>query len=259
MAGDDIVKSAARVFAVLELFEAEQRPMTATAIERALSWPQSSTLALLKTMVQLGYLAFDPLERRYEPSLRLSNLGRWVGARFVQGHLDDLVRQVGEATGETVSIVGQNDLWMEFLSVRAGRNPLTLNIDPGTHAPLFGSIIGLVALSCRSDREIAELAQRVRKLPAKSRETPDMAHTAEEIAAIRAAGHGVGYGRYIASVGAIAWPLRQERDPRPLILSVAGPTEMIREAEAAIVTAVEKILAGHRPSRGHHGQATALT
>jgi DNA-binding IclR family transcriptional regulator len=249
MAGDDIVKSAARVFAVLELFEAEQRPMTATAIERALQWPQSSTLALLKTMVQLGYLALDPLERRYEPTLRLSNLGRWVGARFVQGHLDDLIREVAEATGETVSIVGQNDLWMEFLSVRAGRNPLTLNIDPGSRAPLFNSTIGMVALSCRTDREIAELGKRVRKLPAGERETPDMAHVAEEIAGIRKRGHAIGYGRYIASIGAIAWPLRQDGDPRPLVLSVAGPAEMIHQAEAAIVAAVENILTDHCPAR----------
>ena len=70
-ASDDVVKSAGRVFAVLELFDEARTPLSATEVVRRLSFPQSSTVALLKTMVSLGYLAFDQFDRRYLPTMRV--------------------------------------------------------------------------------------------------------------------------------------------------------------------------------------------
>ena len=53
---DSIVKSVGRVFEVLELFDAERAALTATTIARTLKYPASSTVALLKSIVRLGYL-----------------------------------------------------------------------------------------------------------------------------------------------------------------------------------------------------------
>ena len=63
---------------LLELFDEHQGPLTATQVERRLGFPQSSTLALLKSMVRLGYLSFDRMGRQYLPTLRVATLGRWL-------------------------------------------------------------------------------------------------------------------------------------------------------------------------------------
>ena len=57
------VKSAARVFEVLEYFDRIRRAATVMEIARTLDYPQSSTSVLLRSMVELGYLEQDPARR----------------------------------------------------------------------------------------------------------------------------------------------------------------------------------------------------
>ncbi|HXC55894.1 MAG TPA: helix-turn-helix domain-containing protein [Rhizomicrobium sp.] len=52
------IKSAVRVFEVLELFERERRPLTLKDICGAFGYAPSSGAALLKSLVALGYLDY---------------------------------------------------------------------------------------------------------------------------------------------------------------------------------------------------------
>ncbi len=245
MAGEDVIKSAGRVFAVLELFDAERRPLPASEVERALGFPQSSTLALLKSMVALGYLTYDLVGRLYAPTLRLAVLGDWIAKSAMGVHLDDLIQEISEATGETVSVCCQNELRIQFLLVRAGSNPLTLNISPGSHGPLFGSNVGRVALSCKNDDEIARLAARINRKPDAHDERVDLPAAMAEVGRIRKQGYGIGYGAYIPSIGAISWPLPNDGRTGQLVISVAGPVQSVRRAETSIIKAVTNILGQH--------------
>jgi hypothetical protein len=73
-----MVKSAARVFELLELFDAERRPLRVTEIVQRLDMPQSSVSMLLKTMVARGYMEFDAADCSYCPSVRISFLNEWA-------------------------------------------------------------------------------------------------------------------------------------------------------------------------------------
>lgn len=245
MARDEVIKSAGRVFAVLELFETEQAPLSATEIERALELPQSSTLALLKSLVTLGYLDFEPLARLYTPSLRLASLGEWVWEAASQERLKDLMAQLSDATGETVAITSPNGLSMQFLALRPGRNPLTLNIKAGTQLPLFGSMVGLVALAQRPDSEIVALAGRINRKGTLIKDRIDLPHIQQQISQIRNVGYGLGYGNYLDTIGAIGLALPRHGRGSQLVLSVAGPLTTIRAREAEIVDTMRAILACH--------------
>ena len=60
-----VVKSVGRVLRVLELFEKHQTPLSATQICNSLDLPKSSANALLKSLVQLGYLSIDGPTKNY--------------------------------------------------------------------------------------------------------------------------------------------------------------------------------------------------
>lgn len=58
-----VVKSAGRVLQILEFFDDVKREANVVEICRALGYPQSSTSVLLRSLVQLGYLAYTPKGR----------------------------------------------------------------------------------------------------------------------------------------------------------------------------------------------------
>lgn len=242
---EDVVKSVGRVFDVLELFSSSRKPLSATQVERRLNYPQSSTIALLKSLVALGYLSFDRIARSYFPTMRVAYLGQWLEtALYREGHLSALMTEIRDATGESVVLSCQNDLTMQFLNILQGSRPLTINIQPGQSAPLFTSTIGLTALSTRSDEDIAKLAQRFNRR-ARGDDRIDLAKTLDAVREIRGRGHGYSVQTYVHGLGVLAWALPGDPALRPAILSVAGPADSIMAEADDIVREVRSALGAH--------------
>ncbi len=92
-----MVKSAQRVFELLELFESECRPLRVGEIVQRLDMPQSSVSMLLKTLAARGYMDFDPQERTYCPSVRVAFLADWTNPEPEQA---EIVRTVKARVAE---------------------------------------------------------------------------------------------------------------------------------------------------------------
>ncbi len=239
------IKSAARVFEVLELFEKMREPLTSIRVGRHLNYPASSALALLKSMVSLGYLSFDRIDRTYFPTIRVTLLGQWVehAVHSGDGSLVAMVEALIRATGESVSISGQNDLDMQFIYIAQGPQHITVNLTPGTLAPLFQSTIGLTALTTRSNEEIKRLAERHNKTREGGK--VDAKQILATVEGIRARSWFAGYDMYIEGVGAISWVLPTTDGRRNMVLGISGPSERLRRNEASIVNTVLPILHDH--------------
>jgi IclR family KDG regulon transcriptional repressor len=244
---EQVVKSAGRVFAVLELFDEARAPLSATEIVQRLAWPHSSTVALLKSMVSLGYLGYDQFDRRYLPTMRVPMLGRWLmdAVGDADGRLLDLIRSIGADTAETVSLCAQSDLAMQFLHVERGTKPLTLNVKAGDRTALLTTVVGIVALSGRPDATIARYVERTNRQIRDTTQRARLVDVMAQVEAVRARGYGVGDSEYSAGVGALAWLLPPLPGDRRVVLSVAGAAEAIREERAHIVDTVTTALGNH--------------
>ena len=77
------VKSATRVIEILEFFDDLQAPATVMEVADSLGYPQSSTSALLRSLVALGYINYDAFKRTYVTSSRVALLGSWMKAQFL--------------------------------------------------------------------------------------------------------------------------------------------------------------------------------
>ena len=239
---DSVVKSAGRVFEVLELFNSERKALTATGIARNLKYPASSAVALLKSLVNRGYLSYDPAERTYFPTVQLSLMTRWMEDSFyTEGHLLDLVDEVTKATGETVYLAWQNDLEMQLSRAKAGtREPCAGALEP--RLPLFDSVSGLTALTLKRDVEIAQLAERASALGKASGTRVDLPSAMERARGFRTQGYGVGYDVPQPGVGRLAWAFRPKAVNRTLVMMVDGPTDRIKADTKAITQGVQTIL-----------------
>ncbi len=239
---DSVVKSAGRVFEVLELFNIERKALTATGIARNLKYPASSAVALLKSLVNRGYLSYDPAERTYFPTIQLPLMTRWLEDSFyTDGHLLDLTDEVAKGTGESVYLAWQNDLEMQISSAKIGaRESSTGTLEP--RLPIFESISGLTALTLKRDVEIAQLAERASARGKASGTKVDLPSAMERIRSFRVQGYGAGYDVPQLGVGRLAWAFRPKTVNRTLVMLIAGPTDRIKADTRAIAQTVQTVL-----------------
>lgn len=237
---EDVVKSVGRVFAVLEAFARVQSAMTATEIARRLDYPASSTAALLKSMVTLGYLSFDRMSRAYEPTVLLGMLARWTGGSTLSSAaIQELVDELHAETGEMVIIAIQNDLSMRYLLTRPGRFPVRFLAPAGIVRPLCASGTGWACLSAKSSDEVAALVGRVNRTAAPG-QAVDLVQLQDLLQHVRDTGYAASYGSVIAGSGVIAMPLPGA--DHALVLGIGGPVERLQRNEAAIAGKMQRAL-----------------
>lgn len=243
-----VIKSAGRVLEVFEHLRALGEPQTATAIGRALGWPKSSTNALLKSLVALGYLSFDSTRLTYFPTLRVTQLGEWLPPRLLGGAVTGpLLDELHQATGETITLSMQNDQAMQLLRVLPGTFPIALQVSEGYRVPLFGTGIGAAFLSTLEDEEIRRLAER--PFPRGPRRTVrvDLELVLRDVRAVRRQGWIAAYDRLTPDTGAIAMPLPTPVEGRSLVIAVAGLSVRMRRNEGQLLRSLRRAVARHFP------------
>ena len=240
---DSVVKSVGRVFEVLELFDAERIALSATAIARTLKYPASSTVALLKSMVQLGYLAYDNADRTYFPSARLPLICSWLEhGLFVDGHLFDLMGEINASTEESTYLSWQSDLEMQCVRAQGASQEVTQGVKDRARTPLFSSVAGLLALSQKRDVEIVKLVERTNQQRRKNDPQVDLAAAMEQIRRFRLAGYAFAPDATAPGLGGMAWILRQKASTRILVVSIIAPIDRLKAKERAVAQSVRTIL-----------------
>lgn len=230
---DKIVKSVGRVFAVLEAFARVQSPLTAIEIGRRLDYPASSTAAILKSMVALGYLALDRATRSYLPTVRLGMLTRWLDAAvWGSDELDRLIEELHIGTGETIIIAAQSDLAMKYLLTRPGVFPVRFLAPAGMLRPLCGSGTGWALLASKTDEEVADIVRSLNR-SAPTGQAIDLDRLSDLLAQVRRQGYAASYGNVVPGSGVIAMAL-PGLECR-LVLGVAGPVERLERNQAVVV------------------------
>lgn len=243
-----VVKSVGRALAVLEMCVRAHRPLTAGDISRQLRYPKSSTSALMKSLVTLGYLSFDEHTLTYSPAAPLARLGEgasWAlsGPQCTRRLLEEL----RDSTGETITLSMQNGLRMQLLNVIPGSFSISLRVEQGTSLPLVGTSVGTALLSALPMSNVRELIRRANRLARPREKRRSAAELLGEVVIAKRRGFAVAYDRVEPDVGAVAMPLVLEPDRAPLVVAVGGLAERVRRRESAIVKTLVTALTTHFP------------
>lgn len=238
----NLVKSAARAIQVLEFFDTVRRASPVAEVADHFGWPHSSTSALMRSLVSLGYLHFDAGARTYIPSMRVALLGDWLhGPMLSHGKLSQLLEQLNHATGETVVLAAQNGLHSQYLRVLQGTNTLRMHLQIGTLRPLLSSGTGRMLLTQMDDGTI-------RKLTRKFNLAGDEAHpvNAEEllrqVAEDRARGYAVSMNQVTPHATLIAMLLPTRPTEKPLAIGIAGLTDRLIANEERYVRTMREAI-----------------
>lgn len=252
---DGTIKTARRVFEVLEHFDAVERPLSLKEISTRFDYPASSASVLLKSLVQLGYLEYDRYTRTYMPTMRIHSLGAWVRNSMFGSHITALVDYVVENTGETVSIGTQSDLFMQYIHTVSSPRAIRLSIKPGTIRPLARSGLGWLILSARSDEEIEELARRINAETPPDARKVELGELMEIIRQIRADGYVMSQHTVTEGAGVIGMLIPERRHGRVLAIGVGGPVVRLTEKKEVILQVLH---AGFERFLGQDGGDTPI-
>ncbi len=235
----DVIKSAGRALAVLELFERERAPLGLGQLTAALSLPTSSGAALMKSLVELGYLSYDRARRRYFPTMRIAVLGGWIEqALFGAGGVVDRAERLHEATGLTVVLAARSDLDAQYLHLIHDGTPLSLPVAPGELRPLARSGMGWLLLGALTDREVRGLVRRIDyRTPG---ERTDLHRLMQRLHATRRDGYAFSRDQVSPGYGVVGALLPQQPGARGIAIGVTGRTEQLEQREKELIMAVRR-------------------
>ncbi len=246
---DGVIKSAKRVLEVFEYFAQKRRPLGVSEVVRGLNYPQSSTSALLKSLVKLGYLSFDRYKRTYVPTMRAALLAGWVHDElYSPASLSSMIDSLHARSGATVLLGMQNDTFVQYIHVVQTPTPgIPWHIKPGSLRPLCRSAIGKALLSRKTDIEVLYLLRRV------NAEEPDPNHRVngiellKELDEIRRYGYAYTEASVTPGASVVAIELPTPASQPPMAIGVGGGVDMMRAHQGKFIKMLNDATQIYRP------------
>jgi DNA-binding IclR family transcriptional regulator len=231
------VKSAGRVLEILEYFDDVQQPATVMEVADTLGYPQSSTSALLRSLVALGYLDYDRYKRTYVTSHRVALLGSWVNSDFVsEGSVISLMKELNELTGDTIILATRNGLFVQYIHLIQATSAARLHVTLGTTRPIAASVSGFAMLSTLTDHEIRRIVMRVNAETDDGKPLVKLADVMEHVNHTREKGYAFSCDMVTRGGGMIAAPLPGPLGAQPLVIGIGGISEVMRAREIELVS-----------------------
>lgn len=247
-----VVKSAVRTLEILEFFDEVRRPANVVTVSDALGYPQSSTAALLRSMVTMGYLQYDARARTYMPTDRVSLLGSWIcPPLFEDGALLRMVRAIQSRTGQLVLIGARNGDFAQYVHVLKQPQAVAHHIQTGMKRPITTSGVGHALLSALPDHDVRRLVHRMNAYAGAPQDKVDIAELLAQLARVRRRGYAFSKHRVVENYGMIAVKLSSEFTSRLLVIGIGGCVDALQAREGELVTVAREemahYLAGKRP------------
>lgn len=244
-----VIKTAGRMFEVLEYFREVRRPLSIREIAEHFEYPLSSTSVLMRSFATLGYLSYDQKKRAYFPTLRLATLGEWVYEWVASGNLlPQLVRELADRTDETAVIAVQNDIFSQYVEVVPGRHSIQVYFPPGTRRLMCVSGTGWSLLAGQNQEAVRKVVHRTNLKLGKSDTKVDYDTLQHRLDEVRSNGYAFSKGIVTAGAGVIAMALPQPELGAPLSIGVAGLLERLEPQQDHIVKTLRSIVDKHTPS-----------
>jgi len=245
-----VVKSAARVLRILAIFDDLQRKMRVGEIAERAGYPQSSTSVLLQSLAKLGYLAFDPVDRSYIPTVQVALLGSWIAnGMAADGTVGRLMDELSEETGATITLASRNGIYAQYVHVIQATDTLRLHTPTGTNRLLVWSAAGFALLRDVSDDEIRILVRRT--AAEQSIYKLDIKQVLENVREFRRQGYFFSRELVTAGGGHISMrlPLAETKGQHALAIGVSGWIEDIERRKTRIIRAMRAAIHRHFPTK----------
>jgi IclR family pca regulon transcriptional regulator len=155
------VEALGRGLAVLDCFIDQPRPHSLIELSRRVGLGMPTTLRLVRTLEEAGYVRQDPDTRRYKLSWKMLQLQDVTASILdysdvARPHLEDLAATLGEDTGMAVL----DDTEVRHAMRVSSSRIISANVRPGSVYPPHATAMGKVLLAGLDPSVVRELAVR---------------------------------------------------------------------------------------------------
>ena len=242
---NSVIKTAGRVFQVLEYLRDVRRSVTVREISERLGYPLSSAQALLKSMATLGYLRYDASLRAYLATPRLASIGDWVmDSMFQGGQLLTVLGDIARQTGFTAILAVENDIYAQYVHVIFGCHAIQFNVQPGTRRLLCMSGTGWALLAVGSDEHTARTIHRTNLRLKPGGRTVDPDYVKMRVRESRDNGYAFSRGVATEGIGIIALGSASSAHGTRFAVGVGGLVEQLERAVDTVVPVMRERLLG---------------
>jgi IclR family pca regulon transcriptional regulator len=254
------VEALGRGLAVLDRFIENPGPHSLMELSRQIGLGMPTTLRLIRTLEETGYVRQDPHTKRYKLSWKMLQLQDITTsildcADIARPHLEELAATLGEDTGMAVL-----DEFEVRHAVRVSSSRIiSANVRPGSLYPPHATAMGKVLLADLDPSLVRELAAR---RPFK-RYTPTTVTSVDvlldELRVVAAQGYAASNGEWEPGLRSIAAPVRV-RDGRvvaAVCVIVVGPTVTTHRLQLGFLPALLQTTRAISTELGYRGIAQA--
>jgi len=220
-----------KALTLLEALAFSDGPATLTSLAQTCGQTKSNTHRLLKTLEECRYVRQDAQARTYEPTLRLWELGtRFFGRSNLRAAAAPHLLALAKATGESIYLSTIVDDEVIYIDKVESRHAVRTHVEVGHRAPLYCTGTGKAQLAFSAEETIERICANL--VAHTDNTVTDPTVLRHQLAEIRERGYATTCGEWRPGVLAHAAPIHGLAGIAVAGISVVGPEERMRRADA---------------------------
>ncbi len=203
-------RAAVKTMSILECLVRHKGGLNLTQLAQSLGIPVSTAHELVSTLVELGYLQYDPELRRYEIGFKLLDLGQaYLHEMEIYLAATPFLGQVSRALDcvASVYVFDRAEDMVLALAEEGGAAHLRLIWRLGRQSTLHCSAPGKVFLAALKDEEVERLLARLGMAQFTPNTITDLARLRLELDNVREHGYGLDREEVLPGIGCMAVPI----------------------------------------------------
>jgi DNA-binding IclR family transcriptional regulator len=219
------VKSAERVLRVFELLALHKDGLTIKEVSELLSFPQSSTSNLVKTLFEEGYLNQDAL-KKYKLGPKLIQIGTVAMETLdISSQGQPFLKKLMEEVQETVFMALLSDDELVYVAKIDNNRSIRTTAQPGYRKPLYCTGLGKAFLAFLPEEKRKEILDRTPLISITDKTITDRKKLEKELERSIDAGYSIDDEENEEGLFCLAAPVFGADGTIQAAISVAGPKE----------------------------------
>jgi IclR family transcriptional regulator, pca regulon regulatory protein len=217
------VEALVRGLEILELFTYENPSLSLTEIVSFLNSNKATVFRALSTLEMMGYLEHDEATRRYQPALKVLQLGfRAINNLEVRQVARPYLERLAREVDETVSLAMLDGPNMVYIDRIRNQAIVGVVLDVGSRLPAHCTSLGKVLLADLPPHDLEVFMKTAEFRPYTSCTVTDPAVLLSELSKIRESGYAVCDGELAVGLRAVGAPIRNNNRKAVAAVNVSG-------------------------------------